>query len=806
MHRFYEYYLKSMRLMPIRCFFRTALHSGSFGIAVLLIVVLNPLMVMGQSDEYQRWDTVPVRGVDGDLLSNPWTGGLTAPQFSAADLDGDGVGDLVVFDRSGNRILPFQGCSSDVPEAPLTYFHRPDWRVAFPEGLRNWVLLRDANCDGVMDLFTNSQSGMRIWPGVFEDGMTQYPNAPTSNVVANWDFGSGEQQLPMVCLNTDIPALGDFDGDGDLDMVTWTETSSTLYSYTGRGAVSGSVGCGDTLIWDVTNRCFGMLDEATEDNTVFIGEAHACDFNVADPRAMDGNAETENTMRHAGGTTALLELDGDGHLDLLLGDVSYNQFVACYMTDAVDGQDSTMTTTTHWPADLGNEDTLDVQRFPAAYHLDVDQDGVRDLIIAPNATFEIDGRFGSWFYRNAGSESAPEWTLDTKAFLQEGMIDLGRGAYPAFTDFDQDGDMDMVVANKERYLGPGETPALLARFRNVGTPAAPAFEQLDTNWLSLPDFGVESVALAFGDLDGDGDDDLILGDELGNLHRWENTANPGEDMALTLAEAAMPDAAGTVIDVGQFATPCLFDLDGDGDLDLLVGEKNGNLNLFENTGNAAAPSYALTTASAGAVLADNLLGINGFSVPVVWPTDSGLTLLVGNELGRLQLYDVPGDPMEEPEAAWTEVTDQWLGLYEGEFAAPALADLDADGTHDLVVGVRDGGLTLWNGAASEPALLGCTSPDVIDGVDALDAPVETWKPYPNPLQRGGQLKVPSPAVVVLDLTGREMGRLEAQSGAVVWPVEWSAGTYLVLPEERGYNPTGALSYGKSARRLVIIDP
>ena len=771
---------------------------------VLTLAAFSP-QVSAQEWGYQRWDTVPVWGVDGSMMTNPWTGGLSAPQFSEADLDGDGVGDLFIFDREGHRIMAFQGCVSDAPEAPLTYFHRPDWRSAFPEGLRNWVLLRDANCDGVMDLFANSQSGLRIWNGAFEAGFTQYPNAPTSNAVANWDFGSGAQELPMVCLNTDIPALGDFDGDGDLDMVTWTETSSTLYSYTGRGATPGSVGCGDTLIWDVTNRCFGMLDEASEDNTVFIGAEHECDFNVADPRAAEGNAEGASTMRHAGGTTALLELDGDGHLDLLLGDVSYNQFVACYMTDAVDGQDSTMFTTNHWPADLGDGDTLDIQKFPAAYHLDADQDGVRDLIVAPNITFEIDGRHGSWFYRNTGSESAPEWTLSTKAFLQEDMIDLGRGAFPAFTDFDGDGDLDMVVANKERYLGPGNTPALLARFRNVGSTTAPAFEQLDTNWLALSDYSLESVALAFGDLDGDGDDDLILGDELGNLHRWENTADLGEDMALVLTEASMPDAAGTAIDVGQFATPCLYDLDADGDLDLLVGEKNGGLSLFENTGSVNAPSFTFLTAAAGQVDADNLLGINGFPVPAVWPTDSGLTLVIGNELGHLQLYAFPPSPMEEPEAEWTEVTDQWLGLYEGEFAAPALGDLDADGTYDLVVGVRNGGLTLWNGHALEPALLGCT-PDVINVIDHLEPPTQGWQPYPNPLRAGELLTVPSPAVIVLDLTGRRMGRLTAHRGAVQWPASWNAGTYLVIPSYGEDNQTGALSQGKGARRLVIIDP
>ena len=102
-----------------------------------------------------------------------------------------------------------------------------------------------------------------------------------------------------------------------------------------------------------------------------------------------------------------------------------------------------------------------------------------------------------------------------------------------------DGLLDLVVANKERYLGPGMTPALLARFRNVGTPEAPAFAQLDTNWLSLPDFGLESVVLAFGDLDGDGDEDLLLGDELGNLHRWDNIAEEGMEMDLVLSEPAI---------------------------------------------------------------------------------------------------------------------------------------------------------------------------------------------------------------------------------------------------------------------------
>ena len=770
----------------------------------LLGLCLVTSVVAAQEMGFQRWDTVPVLNLDNQSLQNPWAGGLTAPQFSSADLDADGIMDLLVFDRSGHRVLPFQGCASALPESPIAYYHRPDWRPSFPNAIRNWALLRDADCDGIADLIVNSQSGMRIWPGEWQDGGIQFNAAPSTNVIANWDFGSGDQQLPIVCLGTDIPAIGDFDGDGDLDMVTWTETSSTLYYYTGRGASEGDIGCGDTLIWDVTNRCYGMLDEASEDNTVFIGPEHECGFNVEDPRFEGGGEESLQPMRHAGGTTALLDLDGDGHLDLLLGDVSYNQFVACYMQEAVDGQDSTTHTTDIWPADLGTEDTLDIQRFPAAFHEDLDQDGVRDLLVAANATFEVDGRNGSWWYRNEGTEEMPVWTLQTTAFLQEEMIDLGRGAYPVFTDFDGDGLIDLVASNKERYLGPGNTPSMLSRFRNVGTAEAPAFQQLDTNWLSLTELGLESVIPEFGDLDGDGDEDLIIGDELGNLHRWENLAGAGNPMDLVLVEAAMADAQGAAIDVGQFAAPALFDFDADGDLDLIVGEKNGNLNLFENTGNAETHVFSLVTPNAGQVLADNLLGINGFATPEMWPTDTGLVLVLGNELGRLQLFDCPANILAEPEAEWTEITDQWLDIYDGEFAAPSGADLDADGFRDLAVGVRDGGITLWNGQAESYAARGCTPP-VVDGIDEtlLDDAMSDWLPAPNPLLLGGMITAPC-ALQVHDLLGRPMGVLNSENGKVSWPWNWPAGTYLVRPNGPECE-TGASSIRRSARRLVVLE-
>ena len=83
------------------------------------------------------------------LLENALTGGLNSPQLSAVDLNNDGLQDLYVFDRVGfvSRCFLNRGA----PGQP-DYIWAPEYESRFPP-LRQWVLLRDFNRDGAMDIF-----------------------------------------------------------------------------------------------------------------------------------------------------------------------------------------------------------------------------------------------------------------------------------------------------------------------------------------------------------------------------------------------------------------------------------------------------------------------------------------------------------------------------------------------------------------------------------------------------------------------------------------------------------------------------
>lgn len=724
-------------------------------LAMLAVVsTLSRAQDLPPSWEPGTWSVV----LDDVALSNPWVGGLTAPQWSAFDADLDGDDDLFAFDRDGSRVLMFER----IPGEDLTL--RKDWTEGWPD-MVDWCLLRDYNCDGKPDIFTSHQNGIRVFTNTTQSGEGPSFDPEPVTLFATFDLiGSDPSDLPVICLGMDLPAIMDHDDDGDLDIITFTETASTLYRF------EGQTPCGLDL--ECTNRCYGMLAEAAENNALFIGDDFECSFNVENPGMVV--SDVSRTGLHAGGALTSLQLEPGGPKDLIISDVTYPEALAVVLEVGPSSLDSATHVDPTFPSNLYGDQAVNLARFPAAFHLDVDQDGVRDLLFSPNTPLETNDDESVHFFRNTGTEEEPAWQFITNNYLQDGMVDLGRGAYPSFHDFDGDGLLDLAVANKERYEGVDQTPAAVAVFRNAGTTTEPQFDLVDLDWIALEDFQIESPYPAFGDLDGDGDLDVLVGDELGRIHEFTNVAPAGAWPEFTLTALSIPeDGSGEAIDVGQFATPQLHDMDGDGDLDMVVGEKNGTLTLFERTSVGTWSEYIspIHGENWGNILVDNLLGINGYSVPALTPTSEGLRVFVANETGTVQDFGLASDNWD---AELLEVNDAVFGGREGFRCAAAIADVDNDGLLDALVGIQNGGLLAYSSSTDTLIL------------DAAALPAWEWQVMPNPGRDAFRWRSAQPwsgELTAWSVTGRKVGHVvvQGQREGAVETTDWAPGTYVIRP-------------------------
>ncbi|WP_416441150.1 FG-GAP-like repeat-containing protein [Phnomibacter sp. MR] len=152
-------------------------------------------------------------------------------------------------------------------------------------------------------------------------------------------------------------------------------------------------------------------------------------------------------------------------------------------------------------------------------------------------------------------------------------VNVGLRATPTFVDIDNDGDMDLFVGN-----GAGS----IAYYKNTGTPGAPVFtvQSGASNPFDGVDVGADA-APAFADIDGDGDQDAVIGAGDGTLKYYKNTGTTSAAVFVLQSGAANIFSA---IDVGNNAAPAFTDLDGDTDRDLVLGDQNGGISYYEITG------------------------------------------------------------------------------------------------------------------------------------------------------------------------------------------------------------------------------
>ncbi len=678
-------------------------------------------------NSYQQVYDIPVIE-NSDTLEYPWAGGINAGQFGRIDVDRDGKEDIFIFDRSGKHITILLNKSSSPGER--SYEHTDIYDMHFPP-LQNWVLLRDYDQDGNKDLFVSTNGSVGVYRNTASDSTELGFEKVTDQVMSDYyPDDPNNQPTNLYVSSADIPAIGDVDGDGDLDVLTFGLLSSTLMEYH-KNLSMELYGVPDSLVFEVRNKCWGFFREGNANNDIFLQDS--CNYNVDNPE-MPTPEEGQNyaTYRHSGSTVMMFDENGDGVQDLILGDISFSNLVM--LTNGGTTDASLMTAKdTAFPS---YDSPARVDVFPATFYEDVNNDGKRDLLVSPNKTQGAENQESVWYYRNTNTDANPTFSLQQKDLFQDEMIDVGEGALPVLFDFNADSLPDLFVANYISYQPGGSSPSHISLYQNTGTASSPSFDLVTTDFENLSSLGIgEGLYPTFGDLDNDGDADMMIGAANGKLYYFQNTAGAGNPVNYTLQQAEYQDKNANVIDVGNNATPQLYDVNRDGSIDLLIGCKGGHFYYYENTGTPSSPSFQLVDDTLGDVLvSDNWAG---YSVPHMFEDSGSTRLISGNYDGFVTYY---GNIDDNLTGTFSERSTNVTQFREGYRTGVARADLNHDSIADLIVGNYCGGLSFYKG-----------SPPTSINTQASSAPAPP-RIYPNPAQEAFTIEFHQPLKASSTLT------------------------------------------------------
>ena len=313
-------------------------------------------------------------------------------------------------------------------------------------------------------------------------------------------------------------------------------------------------------------------------------------------------------------------------------------------------------------------------------------------MVAPNAKNVSENEKSIWKYKNTGTQSSANFVFETKAFLQQDMIEHGTASVPFLVDIDNDGLKDLFVSNFYAYKPTLNKESRMAYYKNTGTSIDPKFTFIDSDFLNLStlNYGFK-ISPSFGDLDNDGKIDILLGLENGTLVFYKNNSSSS---SLIFAPPVLnyTDNLGAVISAGQYATPQIFDLDNDGKLDLIIGKKTGELMYYKNIGSLSTPQFQLTNPMLGNIDVSTLTP-DGYPTPHFFRVQDTTYLLLGASDGFIRFYDAIDNALSIGNSFNLRDAD-FLSLSKaiGGYSSCAVTDLDGDNKLNLFVGQDLGGL------------------------------------------------------------------------------------------------------------------
>jgi hypothetical protein len=523
------------------------------------------------------------------------------------------------------------------------------------------------------------------------------------------------------------PFIFDYDEDGFKDIFLGsTDNRVKFYRNKSGNTLPPSYTANEALLeqiyangYQFTNSYYPILADLDNDfiNELIIGGyngfllyKNSGSYSQPNWIKIDSVFATVNTLIGTDAKPALVDIDGDGDLDLFAG-IGESLFGGP-TSGIIIGFRNIGTISSPM---FSQDNSLTTGLPDAGYNCyptfaDMDNDGDFDLLIGRDLASLL-------YYRNTGTKNTPVWTAANNVFAIVETSTYWKN--PCLSDLDNDGDFDLLY---------GTADGNLFYYQNVGSPSSPSF-LLKSDYFRIIKNNGNGATVSIADFDNDGDNDFISGSWTGKINYFKNT---GTNKSPQFSPST---SSFTGLTVGSYSAPIFVDLDNDSDFDIVSGALNGKLSYYVNSNNtfqANTSVFSNISVSGFSHPAfcdldndndqDMLLGSevtgetsfylnnqgvftldNSFIRDIQFPAntrpvfsdidnDGDFDCIFGKSNGSIVMYENIGTPNEPRWQLNTEIFD---GIKVKQNAAPCFADFDNDSKKDLIIAEYDGNFTFY---------------------------------------------------------------------------------------------------------------